>query len=101
MRNGSPEDIIIKKLMKRVGMLESAVSSLFEILLKSGVISEASCQSRDSGPPSKPAPNKKPTRGKSARRRCSSPNKETRDETRRGIEFLIFTTRGPEKPKDK
>ena len=95
MRKGSPEDSRINEMAKRIKTLEGAVSSLFEILLQAGVINETPCRPCDTAPPRRNIVTKKTPADKPSKR-YRPPNKEARDEARRGIEFLLFTTRVPE-----
>jgi len=83
-----PESNKANMLELRINMLEKSISSLFEILLQAGIISETSRKppvSRKDAPPAAKA-GKTPVK-KSPRYRPKS----ARDEDRRSIEFLMHS----------
>jgi hypothetical protein len=90
MRKEPPQDKSIKDkdLEKRVKAVERGISSLFEILLKAGVISEGGAH-----PPDTVAPPGKAPAARSSRR--ISTNKASKEETLRSVEFLIYSSRRP------
>jgi hypothetical protein len=96
MRNRPPEDSQVSELSKRIKMLESAVSSLFELLLQAGVINESPSTPRNAIPKKRTLTPKKSVDQKPARRH-SAPSKAAREEARASVEFLIFTTRTSDK----
>jgi hypothetical protein len=94
MRKKTPADSVEKGLTKRVKMLETAVSALFELLLQAGVITETSCRPRNIISPKRGTAPQKPVT-KNPSRRNPPPSKTAKEDARSSVEFRIFTTRAP------